>query len=174
MPFIVRDGDRLVIDLYAMPLAFSSLVDSMPFTGRRVQEKGRWFEDAVRRTLVGADATISSLPTMEQEFRDRRTTIVEADVVVRVGDTAFVIECKSRRYSKTDDCVTLDQALRRYRDVTSWAAQARRTAEYLAAHPHGPNHDVPASIDWLIPVVCSQSLEVDWHESLRRISSPAR
>jgi Holliday junction resolvase-like predicted endonuclease len=163
-PFVVSDGDRLVIDLYAMWVAFSSLVDSRPFTGRRVEEKGRWFEDAVRRSLVGADATISSVPTMEREFRDRGTNIGEADVVARVGDTAFVIECKSRRASKTDDCVTLDEALRRSRDVMTWARQARRTAEYLATHPRGPNHEVPADIDWIIPIVCSQLLEADWHE----------
>jgi hypothetical protein len=92
-------------------------------------------------------------------------TLGEADVVVGVDDTAFLIECKSRRHTSTDACMTLEEALRRRRDVASWAQQARRAAEYVAAHPVGPSHRVPDHIQWVVPLVCSPILEVDWDPS---------
>jgi Holliday junction resolvase-like predicted endonuclease len=165
VPFVIREGDRVVIDLYALPLAMSSLVEFRPFTGPRVQEKGGWYEDAVRRFLVRSDTAISSVPSMEQEFRVRGRTVGEADVVVRLGDTAFVIECKSRRANRIDDCLTLDEARARARKVQEWASQARRTALHLATHPNGDGYEVPVGIDWLVPIVCSQLLEIDWDDS---------
>ncbi|MFF2276181.1 hypothetical protein [Agromyces sp. NPDC058126] len=88
--------------------------------------------------------------------------MAEADVVVRIEDTAFVIECKSRRATKTDTCVTFEDASARVRAVGAWAAQVRRTAEFFAQHPVGPIHAVPTDIRWIVPIVCSEGLEIDW------------
>ena len=50
----------------------------------------------------------------------------------------------------------------RSRDVRAWVTQVRRTARLLAEHPIGGSDEVPTDIKWIVPIVCSEGLEVDW------------
>jgi tetratricopeptide (TPR) repeat protein len=166
IPFLFRAADKFLIDLSMILMAFSSIVNWLDLSRLPLQKKGKMFEDQVRNFLLAREPGIKAVPEMERKFIDEAGMEVgEADVVVQVKDTAFLIECKSYRYRGTDDCLSFAEASRRTRGIPTWVNQVRATAKYLAEHPKGRKHQVPSHVRWIVPVICSTATEVIFQDN---------
>lgn len=110
VPFLSWAGDKLLLDCLSMPLAISSLVNRLRLHSDRRQRKGKTFERQVSEHLLHSVEKLSAVPAMERRFFSERQEVGEADVVVLKEDTAFLVECKSRRYRNIDHCLTFAEA----------------------------------------------------------------
>ena len=160
IPFLFQAGNKILLDLFSVPLAFSSILNRLDITNIDSKQKGKRFEKDVREFLVSRDSDVHSVPQMERTFFENERPVGEADVVVRVDDTAFLLECKSRRVRNIDDCFSYGEAVRRLRPIREWTKQVRHIAEYLATHPIGKNYEVPSYIKWIVPIICSTYVEL--------------
>lgn len=164
VPFLFQADDKVLVDLASIPIAVSSLVNWLDLGQLAVQEKGTLLEAAVRAALLHENQALEGVPEMERTFRERGREIGQADVVVRCEDTAFVIECKSRRDRSTDELDSYAAAQKRYRDVGDWARQVRQLARYLADNPVRGKRRVPADVRFIVPIVCSPNRETVWQD----------
>ena len=164
VPFLFRVGDRLLADFAGLLRAISSNISALDFRTLQVQRKGVRFEDDVRRLLLSELSLVRAAPEIERTLMDADRTVGDVDVAVQAGDAVFIIECKSRRTRGTDDCVSFREAVARKRKILEWAAQARRTARYLADRPGQGNQRLPQGTKWIVPIVCSPIIEAVWQD----------
>src|SRR5262249_40984995 len=94
-PFLLRSGSKLLIDHSTLARAVSSLINCVVLKPDRGKMKGSAFEGQVRAYLLTASDDLKHVPELERAFASGTRTIGEADVVVRLGNTVFFIECKS-------------------------------------------------------------------------------
>ena len=161
IPFLFCAADKFIIDLSMILLGFSSIVNWLDMSRLPLQKKGKLFEDQVRNYLLAGDPGVKGVPEMERKFfEESGIEVGEADVVVQVKDTAFLIECKSYRHRGTDDCISFAEASHRTRGIVAWVHQVHSTARYVAEHPRGRKHQVPSKVCWIVPLVCSATIEV--------------
>lgn len=157
-PCVLDMGDDVLVDQQGLGAGLNTLLDVTSFAGST--SKGPWFEQATRSWLLHRVAGADHLPEMETELIRGQRVVAEADVVVRIDDTAFIVECKSRRTRRLGACVTREEARSQRRPYIKWAQQARRTAVEFAQSPSGRGPQVPDGVDWLVPVVCTPHLEL--------------
>lgn len=154
------DDDCFFIHLGLVQWTMQTMWSRFEDDGREGETRGRTFERELAANIADDRYVIlwplrKGLPAV---VRGKHGT--DADVFIGLNDVAFLVECKSRKRTQREHRGEIRACWSRWEDVRGWLSDVESLAAWIAQHPS--DCDLPECIEYVVPMVCSGTVEYIW------------